>query len=67
MGIPVASVQLPYCLVDADSAPMVASCRTAGLAVLAGGTLVGGLLSERWLGVACPAAYSPAALDMIAK
>lgn len=55
-GIPVASCQLRYCLADTDAAPTIAQCRAAGVTVLASGTLVGGLIADRWLGVACPSA-----------
>lgn len=58
-GIPVASCHLRYCLMDTESAPVVALCQAAGVDVLATGTLAAGLISCRWLGVACPCTDGP--------
>ena len=54
-GIPVVSNQVQYSLVD--QRPQVAMselCRTHGIHLLTYGTVAGGLLSERYLGVAEP-------------
>jgi aryl-alcohol dehydrogenase-like predicted oxidoreductase len=50
-GIRVVSNQVQYSLVDRrPEARMAAWCRDNGVTLLAYGTLLGGLLSERWLG-----------------
>ncbi len=54
-GIPLASHQLQYSIVDRrPEEGMVELCRSAGIAMLAYGTLAGGFLSERWLGAPEP-------------
>ena len=54
-GIPIASNQVCYSLVDRRPAGrMTDVCRTHGIGMLVYGTLAGGLLSDRWLGVAEP-------------
>ncbi|MFI4949273.1 MAG: aldo/keto reductase [Alphaproteobacteria bacterium] len=50
-GIRIVSNQVQYSLVDRrPSAPMAAFCAAHGITLLTYGTLLGGLLSERWLG-----------------
>ncbi len=54
-GIPIVSNQVCYSLVDRRPAGrMTDVCRTHGIGMLVYGTLAGGLLSDRWLGVAEP-------------
>jgi aryl-alcohol dehydrogenase-like predicted oxidoreductase len=54
-GVPVVAHQLQYSLLDDRPAHgMVAFCRRAGISLLCYGTVAGGFLSERWLGVAEP-------------
>ena len=56
-GVPVLSHQLQYSLVDQRPAgAMVEFCRQHQIALLCYGTVLGGFLSGRWLGVAEPAA-----------
>lgn len=62
-GVPVSTCRVRYCLADTRAAPLIAQCSAAGVRVLATGTLVGGLIAERWLGAACPAAIPPGAND----
>jgi aryl-alcohol dehydrogenase-like predicted oxidoreductase len=51
-GIPVASHQVQYSLLDRRPAASMADvCRTRGVALLCYGSLAGGFLGERWLGV----------------
>ena len=51
-GVPVFSHQLQYSLLDDRPwRGMVALCRERGIALLCYGTVAGGFLSERWLGV----------------
>ncbi|MBV8133649.1 MAG: aldo/keto reductase [Alphaproteobacteria bacterium] len=50
-GIPIVSNQVQYSLVDRrPEARMAAFCRERGMTLLAYGTLLGGLLSEKYLG-----------------
>jgi aryl-alcohol dehydrogenase-like predicted oxidoreductase len=50
-GIPIVSNQVQYSLVDQrPAARMAAWCREHGISLLAYGTVLGGLCSERWLG-----------------
>jgi aryl-alcohol dehydrogenase-like predicted oxidoreductase len=50
-GIPIVSNQVQYSLVDRrPEAKMAAFCQAHGIALLAYGTLLGGLLSEKYLG-----------------
>ena len=50
-GIPIVSNQVQYSLVDRrPEAQMAAFCREHGITLLAYGTLLGGLLSEKYLG-----------------
>jgi aryl-alcohol dehydrogenase-like predicted oxidoreductase len=50
-GVRIVSNQVPYSLVDRrPAARMAAFCEANGIALLTYGTLLGGLLSERWLG-----------------
>ncbi len=50
-GIPVVSNQVQYSLVDRrPAARMAGFCATRGITLLTYGTLLGGLLSEAWLG-----------------
>ena len=50
-GIPIVSNQVQYSLVDRrPEAKMAAFCRAHGITLLAYGTLLGGLLSEKYLG-----------------
>lgn len=54
-GVPVRSHQVQYSVVDRrPEEGMVALCRSAGIQMLAYGTVAGGFLSERWLGVPEP-------------
>jgi aryl-alcohol dehydrogenase-like predicted oxidoreductase/enamine deaminase RidA (YjgF/YER057c/UK114 family) len=56
-GIPIATNQVSFSLLDRRAAgEMSAFCREHGVRLLAYGTLAGGLISERWLGRAEPAA-----------
>jgi aryl-alcohol dehydrogenase-like predicted oxidoreductase/enamine deaminase RidA (YjgF/YER057c/UK114 family) len=56
-GIPVASNQLSFSLLDRRAAEEMSSfCLANGVRLIAYGTLAGGLLSERWLGRPEPAA-----------
>lgn len=56
-GIPIVSHQLQYSLLDRRAAgAMVSLCMSRGVGILAYGAVAGGFLSERWLGVAEPAA-----------
>lgn len=56
-GIPIASHQLQYSLLDRRAAgAMTALCLERGVGMLAYGAVAGGFLSERWLGVAEPTA-----------
>ncbi|MEM9304304.1 MAG: aldo/keto reductase [Pseudomonadota bacterium] len=56
-GIPIVSNQLSYSLIDQRAAgAMTEVCERYGVKLLAYGTLAGGFLSERWLGVPEPAA-----------
>jgi len=56
-GIPIATNQVCFSLLDPRAAgDMTAFCREHGIKLLAYGTLAGGLLGERWLGAARPAA-----------
>ena len=58
-GIPVVSNQVSFSLVDRRAAgPLSALCLASGVRLLAYGTLCGGLLSERWLGVPRPEAVA---------
>ena len=55
-GVPIASHQLQYSLVDdRPNHGMVAYCRAQNIALLCYGTVCGGFLSERWLGKPAPA------------
>ena len=54
-GVPIVSNQICYSLLDQRAAgAMAAYCAAKGIALLAFGTLAGGFLSDRWLGVAEP-------------
>jgi aryl-alcohol dehydrogenase-like predicted oxidoreductase len=54
-GIPIATHQLQYSLVDdRPNHGMVAYCRAQRIALLCYGTVCGGFLSERWLGEPAP-------------
>lgn len=56
-GVAVAAHQLQYSVVDRrPDAGMAALCRERGVAMLGYGALLGGFLSERWLGAPEPAA-----------
>jgi aryl-alcohol dehydrogenase-like predicted oxidoreductase len=55
-GIPIVSNQVQYSLVDQrPAARMAGCCRDRGIALLTYGTLLGGFLSDAWLGRAEPA------------
>lgn len=55
-GIPFVANQIQYSLVDRrPERRMVDYCRKAGIAILTYGQLLGGFLSERWLGAPPPA------------
>lgn len=55
-GVPVLAHQLQYSLLDRRPAgSMAAFCAQHGISLLCYGTVAGGFLSERWLGVAAPA------------
>jgi aryl-alcohol dehydrogenase-like predicted oxidoreductase len=55
-GVPVASMQVQYSLLDRRPAKsMVQAALEHGVALLCYGTVAGGFLSERWLGVPEPA------------
>ena len=54
-GIPIVSNQVCYSLLDRRPAGrMTEVCRTHGVRLIVYGTLAGGLLSDRWLGVPAP-------------
>jgi aryl-alcohol dehydrogenase-like predicted oxidoreductase len=54
-GVPIAAHQLQYSLVDdRPNIRMVEFCRARGIALLCYGTVLGGFLSERWLGKPAP-------------
>jgi aryl-alcohol dehydrogenase-like predicted oxidoreductase len=54
-GIPVTSMQLQYSLLDERPLNgMLELCRTQHIAVICYGTVAGGFLSERWLGLPAP-------------
>ena len=56
-GIPLATTQVQYSLLDTrPEKGLVALCAARGMHLLCYGTLAGGFLSERWLGVADPLA-----------
>ena len=55
-GVPLASMQVQYSLLDRRPANALAGlCEARGMKLLCYGTLAGGFLSERWLGAADPA------------
>lgn len=55
-GVPIVSNQICYSLLDRRAAgPMTELCLERGVKILAFGTLAGGFLTERWLGVDEPA------------
>jgi aryl-alcohol dehydrogenase-like predicted oxidoreductase/enamine deaminase RidA (YjgF/YER057c/UK114 family) len=55
-GVPLVTNQVSFSLVDRRAAgPLAATCAKHGTKLLAYGTLCGGFLSERWLGVPEPA------------
>lgn len=55
-GVPLASMQVQYSLLDRRPANALAAlCEARGMKLLCYGTLAGGFLSERWLGAADPA------------
>lgn len=54
-GVPLVSNQVSFSLIDRRAAgPLAELCAARGVRLLAYGTLCGGFLSERWLGVAEP-------------
>jgi aryl-alcohol dehydrogenase-like predicted oxidoreductase len=54
-GVPIASHQLQYSLIDTrPELQMTDYCQANGIALLCYGTVAGGFLSERWLGQAEP-------------
>lgn len=54
-GVPIASHQLQYSLLDRrPQASMASLCQAQGIALLCYGSLAGGFISERWLGVEEP-------------
>jgi aryl-alcohol dehydrogenase-like predicted oxidoreductase/enamine deaminase RidA (YjgF/YER057c/UK114 family) len=58
-GIPIVSNQVSFSLIDRRAAQgMGAYCAAHGVQLLAYGTLAGGLLSEKWLGVPEPEALA---------
>jgi aryl-alcohol dehydrogenase-like predicted oxidoreductase len=57
-GVPIAAHQLQYSLVDdRPSVAMLDYCRAHGIALLCYGTVCGGFLSERWLGMPDPGSF----------
>lgn len=55
-GVPIASMQLQYSVLDQRAARgLAAACQGSNVALLCYGTLAGGFLSGRWLGLAEPA------------
>ncbi|MEI6418239.1 MAG: aldo/keto reductase [Sphingomonadales bacterium] len=55
-GVPLASIQVQYSLLDRRPAgAFTATAARHGTGIIAYGTLAGGFLSDRWLGVADPA------------
>jgi aryl-alcohol dehydrogenase-like predicted oxidoreductase len=56
-GVPIAAHQLQYSVIDdRPSAAMLDYCRAHGIALFCYGTVCGGFLSERWLGMPDPGA-----------
>ena len=56
-GVPLVSMQVQYSLLDARPAKqMVAAAAVHGVSLLCYGTVAGGFLSDRWLGMPEPAA-----------
>jgi aryl-alcohol dehydrogenase-like predicted oxidoreductase len=54
-GVPLLSMQVQYSLLDQRPAPrMTPYCTQAGMKLLCYGSVAGGFLSERWLGVSDP-------------
>jgi aryl-alcohol dehydrogenase-like predicted oxidoreductase len=54
-GVPVATMQVQYSVLDRRAEHALAAlCAESGMQLLCYGTLAGGFLSERWLGVAEP-------------
>jgi len=53
-GVPVAAVQLPFSIADRSGAEALAVARKYGLKVLARGGLMGGVISEKFVGAECP-------------
>jgi aryl-alcohol dehydrogenase-like predicted oxidoreductase len=59
-GIPIASIQLQYSVVDRRPEPgMAPRCAARAIGLLAYGTLAGGFLAERWLGAPDPGLSLP--------
>ena len=55
-GVPLISMQVQYSLIDQRPRAMLAPfCAAAGMKLLCYGSVAGGFLSERWLGVSEPA------------
>lgn len=53
-GVPVSSVQVPYSIGDRSFAETLTLCKQYGIKVLARDGTMGGLISEKYLGLACP-------------
>lgn len=66
-GVPVVAVQIPFSLSDRSFAETLAVCRQYNLKVLARDGLMGGVVSEKYLKIACPETTKPDAdLDDVA-
>ncbi|KAG1678863.1 hypothetical protein FOA52_003531 [Chlamydomonas sp. UWO 241] len=53
-GVPVSAVQIPFSIADRSFAESLAVARTYNLKVIARGGLMGGVISEKYIGAACP-------------
>mmetsp|Transcript_63569 Transcript_63569/g.201028 ORF Transcript_63569/g.201028 Transcript_63569/m.201028 type:complete len:458 (-) Transcript_63569:63-1436(-) len=72
-GIPIACASMDISIVDQSNMATLALCKDEGVTVLATNSLLGGLLSDKFVGAPCPASVDPdvdsptAALDTVEK